>query len=178
MSASTSLAGMQLSERVAAQVQGEKRLGEEVLVEGEEDADLAGLDWDMLDALEKTATAQSEATQIATTSAQSTCASASGAAACSREGDVDAVLTPGKQPQSSSARVLKQLSFDHPGPASAAFFSVAAGACGAGAGSLGARSTRQSTDDSTPSRCVSACVFVVVFVCVFVCVCARGCTDV
>ena len=167
-----------LSERVVAQVQGGKRVGEEAQVEGEEDADLAGLDWDMLDALEKTATAQSEATQIATTSARSTCDSASAAAACSSAGDVDAVATPGKQPQSSSARVLKQLSFDHPGPASAAFFSVAAGTCGADAGSRGARSTRQSTDDSTPSRCVSACVFVVVFVCVFVCVCARGCTDV
>ena len=72
-----------LSERVVAQVQGGKRVGEEAQVEGEEDADLAGLDWDMLDALEKTATAQSEATQIATTSARSTCDSASAASACS-----------------------------------------------------------------------------------------------
>ena len=183
VSASTRLAGMQacertISERVVAHVQGGKRVGEEAQVEGEEDADLAGLDWDMLDALEKTATAQSEATQIATTSARSTCDSASAAAACSSAGDVDAVATPGKQPQSSSARVLKQLSFDHPGPASAAFFSVAAGACGAGAGSLGARSTRQSTDDSTPSRCVSTGVFVFVFMFVCVCVRARARTDV
>ena len=183
VSASTRLAGMQacertISERVVAHVQGGKRVGEEAQVEGEEDADLAGLDWDMLDALEKTATAQSEATQIATTSARSTCDSASAAAACSSAGDVDAVATPGKQPQSSSARVLKQLSFDHPGPASAAFFSVAAGTCGAGAGSLGARSTRQSTDDSTPSRCVSTGVFVFVFMFVCVCVRARARTDV